>query len=154
MNRHLNWIIVATAKKKERPKCSWVERQKCLIGVAVWGKHRSGVDTEPLWDWPRWMKWHRAATEKEWPSCDLWPLGKVITRTLSSVVMLYLNLNPACLSLHDSCMKVAVAFGYFTETPRGNNRNKVIGLSCRVSCAFENKKKLSWSRGVQYVIMD
>lgn len=32
---------------------------------------RSGVETQPLWDWPRWRKWHRAAAER---IAQVWPV--------------------------------------------------------------------------------
>lgn len=53
----------------------------------------------PCGTWPQWRKWHRTTAEKEWGRWDLWPLRRVVTRALSWLVVLYLNLKPDFLSL-------------------------------------------------------
>lgn len=61
---------------------------------------------------------------------------EVITRTLSTVMTLYLNLNPGCLCFcgtnADSSMKVAELFATLEKLLKGDNRNKVTGLNSRI----------------------
>lgn len=63
----------------------------------VWPLVRTWI---PCGTWPPWRKWHRTTAGKEWGRCDLWPLREVVTRALSWLGMLYLNLKPDCLGLH------------------------------------------------------
>lgn len=127
MAQYLKCIIFFHGKKYPNPQ-EWepkiLDQGDCLRQTQVWCRHKARVGLTSVEQVTESRSRERMA--------QVWPLTsrEVITRTLSSVVILYLNLNPSCLSFDgpDSFMKVV--------TPWGNNRNKVIGLSNKIVSVF------------------
>lgn len=111
MTQHLHCTIFYHCEKDPNVK-EWEPKMPAegdrLRQTQIWGWHRALVGLTSVEEVTQSRSRERMA--------QVWPLtsGEVITRTQSSVVILYLNLNPGCLGLcgpdTDSCMKVAEFF--------------------------------------------